>query len=513
MFRTFIEGIEVTGMRQSAANIGELLLAHGRPADVAVVDRTGRHDYGELRAAVRALASHLDAWGLEPGSRIGLLARNSFFWVAAYLAVLVRGHVAVPFAPVLTAPDIAAKARFVGCDSFLVESALRGQLAAALTAHVADEAAMTLLAQAGEGAVAVDPDADAVLAFTSGTTASPRAVRVSHRNLRANTEAIVGYLGLRDTDRILVVLPFSYCFGASLLHTHLAAGASLVLCETAAFPETVVAAIRDEECTGFAGVPSTYQQLLRASTFESAALPTLRTLQQAGGRLPPAQADRVAAAQPTARLFIMYGQTEATARLSYLPPELREERRGSIGRGLPGVRLRVVDADGATAAAGTVGEIVARGESITAGYWHDPEGTAAKLAGGELHTGDLGYADEDGFIYIVDRQDDFIKSWGFRVSSHEVEDAVLAAPGVTAAAAVGRPDEAAGEAVVVFYTAAGEVSPAEVLTHCRTVLAKHLVPSELHRLPELPLNQNGKVLKARLRVLAAAPASTEGGSA
>lgn len=495
-------------MSEHSANVGEYLLSRGLPDALAVIDRTGRHTYRELRRATDALAHSIASWDIPVGSRIGLLSRNSLFWAAAYLAILRSGHVVVPFATALTPEDVAAKARFVDCEAFLVDGTLTRRFAAVTSAahHVADETAMAATTSGGPGgAYLVDPDADAVLSFTSGTTSTPRAVRVSHRNIRANTDSIIDYLALTPADRALVVLPFSYCYGASLLHTHLRAGGSVSVCDTFAFPETVIEAIQRDECTGLAGVPSTYQLLLRASSFESTQLPTLRYMQQAGGRLPPPQVDRVAAAQPHAGLFVMYGQTEATARLSYLPPALREERQGSIGRGIPGVSLTVVDSAGHPVAPGTVGEVFARGENIANGYWQDPEGTAAKFVDGGLRTGDLARADADGYLYIVDRQDDFIKSWGFRVSSHEIEDAVLAVPGITGAAAVGRPDEEAGEAIVLFYVSGsgGDVEPEQVLTHCRKTLARHLVPHDVRPIAELPLNQNGKVVKSELKFLAA----------
>lgn len=503
-------------MASRSANVGGQLLRAGAPEDIAIIDRDGAHTYATLRDATAALTRQIGAWQLEPGARIGLLSRNSLFWVAAYLAILSTGRVAVPFAVTSTPPDVLRKARLVDADAFFVDSALARPQAAVVDtlAQVADQSAMSAGHVATVGAldisdvVPVDPDDDAALMFTSGTTSAPRAVRVSHRNILANTDSITDYLNLSATDRMLVVLPFSYCYGASLLHTHLGAGASLSICDTFAFPETAVEAIRRDRCTGIAGVPSSYQLLLRASSFAHEPLPSLRMMQQAGGRLPPPQVAAVAAAQPQAQLFVMYGATEATSRMSYLPPELLAERQGSIGRGIPGVRLSVVDERGDEVPPGTVGELFARGENITKGYWKDPEGTVGKFVDGGLRTGDLAHADEDGFIYVVDRLADFIKSWGVRVSSREVEDAVVGVPGVSAAAVVGRPDEQAGEAIVAFYaTAEGvDVSAEEVLAHCRAVLARPLVPHEVRHLPQLPLNTHGKILKSELRTMAAQPA-------
>lgn len=490
------------------ANVGDDLLRTGRAQDPVVFDRAGEHTYGQLRSAVARLSRSLREADLPPGSRVGLLGPNSFFWVASYLAILRSGHTVVPFATVLTAEDVQAKAEFVGCDTLFVDSRLSRRferVALGMRSVVTDDSVSS-----GDPLDLADvpvaaPATEAILLFTSGTTARPRAVRVTHENIRANTDSIIEYLGLQRDDRMLVVLPFSYCYGASLLHTHLRAGASLCICDTLAFPESVVAMMREERCTGFAGVPSTYQLLLRASSFASTDLPTLRHMQQAGGRLPHTQILEVAAAHPGARLFVMYGATEATARLSYLPPEDIDARAGSIGRGIPGVTLRVTDERGADLAPGQVGEIRAKGANITAGYWQDPQGTAAKYVNGELRTGDMARMDEDGYVYIVDRQEDFIKSWGYRVSSHEVGDAILTMPQIVSAAVVGRPDPEAGEAIVAFCTPrrGAAVTAADVVSHCRARLAKHLVPHEVILVPQLPLNANGKVMKSTLRAMAA----------
>ena len=248
---------------------------------------------------------------------------------------------------------------------------------------------------------------------------------------------------------MLVILPFHYVFGASLLHTHLAVGGSVVLCNTFTFPETAVDLIDKEACTGFAGVPSSYQLLLRASSYGNRKLPSLRKVQQAGGRLTPALIEELAAAQPGAELFVMYGQTEATARLSYLPPDLLAEKLGSIGRGIPGVTLEVLNEAGAPVVPGEQGEIVARGANISPGYYNDPEETERKFPDGTLRTGDLATVDSEGFIFIVGRSGDFIKSWGYRVSPQQIEEVALAHPGVSEAAAVGLPDLEAGEAVTL----------------------------------------------------------------
>lgn len=494
-------------------NVADYLLAGGRAEDPFMREPDGMRTHGQLRAAAATLSQELASAGLAPGSRVGLLSRNSLFWVAAYLAVIRSGHTVVPFPTVLTPQDIATRAAFVECDTLLLESALEGRFAE--VAHLMRTVITDEALDAGTSGGCIDlgsaapPAAEAVLMFTSGTTARPRAVRVTHDNIRANTDSIIDYLALDRDDQMLVVLPFSYCYGASLLHTHLRVGASLCLCDTLTFPESVVEMLAQERCTGFAGVPSTYQLLLRASSFGSTALPDLRHLQQAGGRLPPTEVAEIAASYPDARLFVMYGQTEATARLSYLPPADIGTRPGSIGQGIPGVALRVCDETGADVPPGVVGEIRASGASITPGYFRDPDATAARYVDGELCTGDMARTDEDGYLYIVDRQQDFIKPWGHRVSSQEVEDVILALPDVVSAAVVGRPDRDAGEAIVAFCTPrpGAVLTPDAVARHCRAKLARHMLPHDIHVIDSMPLNSSGKIMKATLREMAASDGS------
>ena len=486
----------------------DYLLATGRPDDLAVVDSGRRYTYRDLRASVARLATELTALDLPPGARIGVIGANSYFWIAAYLAAM-RTHVAVPFADKLTPDEIGRQSAWVGCAAVLMDRRHRRRFADAFPADlpILTDEALTPTAHPDELDVTdVDPDADAALVFTSGTTSEPKAVRITHRNIQANTDAIITYLGLHAADRMLVVLPFHYCFGASLLHTHLRTGASLVLCSTFTFPETAVDLLDREACPGIAGVPSTYQLLLRASTFATRPLASLRHVQQAGGKLPDVLIEQLVAAQPGARVFVMYGQTEATARLSYLPPEKVLDKLGSIGNGIPGVELRVVDDTGAQVAPGEIGEIVARGDSISPGYYRDPTGTAQKFTDGALRTGDLATVDADGDIVVVDRKDDFIKSWGYRVSSHDIEACALQLPELVSAAAVGVPDLNAGEAIALAVTVrpGAELAADDVLAFVRSRLAKHMVPTSVHLVASLPLTANGKVSKVMLRELVTA---------
>jgi acyl-CoA synthetase (AMP-forming)/AMP-acid ligase II len=300
----------------------------------------------------------------------------------------------------------------------------------------------------------------------------------------------------------MVVLPFHYCFGLSILHSILAAGGSLVLNNQFMYPEAVLADMQAKECTGLAGVPSTYQILLRKSRFKQIQFPALRWLQQAGGKLHNPFIREIRETFPHVRFYLMYGQTEATARLSYLPPEHLKDKLGSIGMGLPSTRLQVLK-DGHPVVPGSneVGEIVASGPNVTAGYWNDPDETAKYFRHGALYTGDLARVDADGFIFVVEREREMIKSGGNRVSAKEVEDVIAELADVVEVAVIGVEHELLGEAIKAFIVpkAGSSVTPDQIKTHCQRRLPPFKCPEVVELMPSLPHNGSGKVLKAKLK--------------
>lgn len=490
-------------------NTGDYLPGAADDRCVAIIDGGKEYTYADLRAAIKRIAGALVHANVLPQDRVGIFGPNSFFWAASYLAILKLGAVAVPFSPSVTPPQLSGMQKLVACRVVCLQDRHITTTTSGVfsNCHLITDSILQDHQSAGLSwpeSRSFSGDELAALMFTSGTTAGPRAVCVTRRNIQANTESIIAALGIQPDDRMLVVLPFHYCFGTSLLHTHLRAGASLVLAGSSSLPEVLLNEIEATGCTSLAGVPSVYQMLLRGSTFPRRDLPTLRKFQQAGGKLSPVLIEELAALRPTAQIFIMYGQTEATARLSCLAPEHLFARLGSIGRGLPGVELRVVNDAGQDVQPGEVGQIIARGDNITAGYLNDPEATARTFADGVLHTGDMATVDPDGFIFIVDRQSDFIKPLGRRVSSHEIEACLLTLPEVTSAAVIGIPDQLLGEAIKGYVTLQPGMllEPKAIIAHCRRVLPRYMVPKEIVVMDQLPMNAQGKVLKTVLRQMA-----------
>jgi len=512
-------------------NIADLILRQGHDAAPAVLDGNRLLTYRELRKQVATAAKVLLARGHAKGDRIGIFAENSPFFIISYLGIIRAGLVAVPF-QTDAAPETFLKiVTDAGIQDLFVSDRLVNRvrtwrqtagltlLSAASLANAGDSLAVPLPEITSESDLAA-------LMFTSGSTGSPKGVMVSHRNIECNSRDIISYLELTSRDRVLVVLPFHYCFGASLLHTHLMAGGSVVLNNSfKLYPETVLQEMQQKECTGFAGVPSTYQILLRKSRFRELSFPALRWFQQAGGKLPDPQIAEILAAFPEIRYYLMYGQTEGTARLSYLPPEHLADKLGSIGRGLPSTRLEVVKPDGKPVTSGSAetGEIVAEGDNITLGYWNDPVETAKYFRNRKLHTGDIARVDEDGFIYVVEREREMIKSGGNRVSSKEVENVIAKMPQVVEVAVIGAPHELLGEAIKAFIVPVpgSTLTTPEVKEHCRKYLPAFKVPEEVRLLNHMPHNGAGKILKPRLLEMITAssrdhhrqPAATTGSKA
>ena len=493
-------------------NVAETILLSGEDAAVAIIHGDAHLTYRELREKVLRLAVSVLARGHMKGDRIGIWSENNPFFVTAYLAVIRAGMVAVPFQTELGAEtfekivsDTEMKAVFV---SRRFSNRLRSWAEKAGVPFLPESGLDDVLSDVPVRTPEIDPLRDvAALMFTSGSTGLPKGVMVSHRNIECNTRDIISYTGLTRQDRVMVVLPFHYCYGMSLLHTHLMAGGSVVLNNEFMYPEKVLAEMRQTECTGLAGVPSTYQILLRKSRFRELAFPTLRWFQQAGGKLPNPFIAELLSAFPQVRYFLMYGQTEATARLSYLPPERLTNKLGSIGRGLPSTRLEVLKPDGTTVAPGSqeTGEIVAAGDNITLGYWNDPDESSKFFRNGRLHTGDIARVDSEGFIYIVERERELIKSGGNRVSAKEVEDVVAEMPEVVEVAVLGTPHEILGEAIWAFVVVAqnAAITPEDVEVYCRKKLPSFKVPATVEFLKGMPHNSSGKVQKLKLKEMLA----------
>ena len=438
---------------------------------------------------------------LGQDKRILLVAPNSTFFIVAYLGILKSGNICVPLNPGIE-PDVF---KFIkdktdsgtGFFSEIVSNRLK---------PADDCITEKILSNIIEGEfemLAFEPEFNgeriAKILFTSGSTALPKGVMLSHNNIMANTDSIVQYLGLSDTDIMMVVLPFFYCYGLSLLHTHIRAGGSLVLNNNFIFLGSTFNDLNKYCCTGFAGVPSHFQILLRKSDqFKRTQFPYLRYVTQAGGKLHNTFISEFTETFPEVQLFVMYGQTEATSRISYLPPAMLKEKLGSVGRGIPGVELKVVDDQGISVKPGDTGEILAKGRNVMLGYFEDQISTNDTIKDGWLYTGDLATIDEDGYIYIVARKKEIIKIGGKRVSPKEIEEVIVTMKGVIDCTVEAIYDELLGEAIKVTVVVNGigkKITSDDLKQFCGDKLSSYKVPKYVIFKESIELSLSGKKIK------------------
>ena len=493
------------------------------PEKTAVIHGGKDATYGEILEIARARAAWLRSLGLEPGFRGAVLADDPFDYIGSYFAIQMAGGVVVGLNTQTCARSL--KTVLNDCTASVLFSSIKfkkyllkavpevSSLRWVVMEGLNEEAGQSGLVQWLDGSAISrdDPGADAFpeisqddiaqIIYTSGTTGKPKGVMLRHRNLVANTESIIQYLSLNEKERVMAVLPFFYSYGNSVMLTHIAAGGTLVVNQSFLYPNVILDEMVKYKVTGFSGVPSSFAILLNRSALQKYSFPSLRYLTQAGAAMAPQLAERLKEVFPGVKIFIMYGQTEASARLSYLPPEDLDRKSGSIGRAIPGVTLLLLDKKGSPVKEGDVGEIVASGENVMAGYWQCPEETAEVLRSEGLWTGDLARMDEEGYLFMVSRKSDMIKSGSHRISPKEIEEIIHEHEGVHEVAVVGQEDEILGETIKACVVLKSDIqcTPKELTLHCRRNLPPFKVPQEIVILEDLPKTATGKIRKVDLK--------------
>ena len=503
-----------------AVNLATIIDPHPDDA-VALVDRSRTTTYGELRRQTGQLRAGLVRLGVEPDDRVALLAPNNWFFVVSWLAALGAGAAVVPLNPASTTAELERQLAAIGARVAVVGPSGREAFARVDRAAVGLQHVLALEGTRIDGAetlqdyfdaVPVDgapvdavdrsPDDIAALLFTAGTAGTPKAAMLTHGNLLANLDQVMRHPGLGDRpdDVVLGVLPLFHIFGLNVvLDLALRVGGAIALVERFD-PLSCVETIRTHGVTVIAGAPPMFEAWSTARGIDADAFRSVR-LAVSGGAALPVSVSEAFEARFGVPVWEGYGLTEAAPIVSTSLVG-GEPRKGSIGVPLPGVEVRLVDAEGEDALEGDSGEIWVRGPNVFAGYWGDEQATAGALTpDGWLRTGDGGYLDEGGYLFLTDRVKDMIVSGGENVYPVEVEEALCQHPDVEDAAVFGVPDARWGEAVkaLVIRRPGSSVEAEELVAFARERLAGYKLPRSVDFVDELPRTPTGKVLKRELR--------------
>jgi acyl-CoA synthetase (AMP-forming)/AMP-acid ligase II len=489
--------------RATSANVAELLrsAAAVSPNAPAIDDASVVTDYLTLSGRAGGIAEYLLRNGLARGDRVAIMIHRGAEAAAAFFGVLAAGGIAVNVNETLRSRQVRHIIRHSGARFLISTDELRRGL------PVDDELGVGTLEISAEIRAAMSPvkvvrDDVALIIYTSGSTGLPKGVTLSHGNLRAGVDSVVEYLELERTDRIASLLPFSFDYGLNQLLCAVFCTATLVV-ERSPIPIRIVHTLRDKRVTVLPAVPPLWLQLLASPAFRAEPLPDLRIMTNTGGKIPRSAVTELLASQPDARLFLMYGLTEAF-RSTYLDPSRAAAKPGSIGQAIPGAEVIVLGEDGAEAAPGEVGELVHRGPTVALGYWDDAEATRLRYGPNPLrptgappteqvvHSGDLVYRDEDGDLFFVGRRDKMIKTLGYRVSPDEVVDVLHASGEVQDSVVTAEPDTTAGSRIVAYVVLADGGDLDRLWAYVGRELPHYLQPARIEVRSELARTSSGK---------------------
>jgi acyl-CoA ligase (AMP-forming) (exosortase A-associated) len=503
--------------------------ADHRPGSPALFHKDRTVAYADLADQITRVAGGLRKLGLRPDERVAVYLPKQPETVAALFGAAACGGVFVPINPSLKPAQVGYILRDCNVRVLITTASRRDLLRKELAGcpdlrqvvvtdgletgseSASDPALVTwdeLVDTSGPGVRRrIDGDLAAIL-YTSGSTGRPKGVVLTHRNMVTGAASVASYLENQPDDRLLAVLPLSFDYGLSQLTTAFHSGASVALMEYL-FPRDVPKGVIRYQITGLAAVPPLWHQLSRLE-WPSEARKTLRYITSSGGPMPPATTFGLQRSLPETRIYLMYGLTEAF-RSTYLPPEEVARRPDSIGRPIPNAEIQVVRPDGTECEPHEPGELVHRGALVAQGYWNAPEATGerfrpapgrpAQLPQAEIAvwSGDQVRRDEEGYLYFVARQDEMIKSSGYRISPTEIEEVAYSHGGVELAVAFGVPHPVLGEAVILALEPGPEGVEAEALKALyREHLPQFMVPASIQVRETLPRNANGKVDRARL---------------
>lgn len=479
------------------------------PNKVYVIDKGKQFTYSEIYDKSTTVAGLLNRRGLECGDTVVVYLDNSAEYIAAYFGILLADCIVVPINKNLTVDSI----NYIIADTepkLIITNTIFGKRLQGKIGFETDNIIDINNLWENEPVVEFGLPTNltekvglpAIILYTSGTTRRPKGVTLTHRNLTANTDSILQYLGLTEKDSLLDIINFGYSYGNSLLLTHTKVGGTIIIENRVAYPIKVIEQIYASEATGFSTVGSYINILMKQESLQPYHLQYLQYITFAGESTNFEDIVKLNRIAPHIKIFVMYGQTEASARLSYLEPDMLFTKAGSVGKGIPGVVLKVVNENGHDVPPGEIGEIIAFGDNIMQGYWNNEAETRSVIKDGWLYTGDLAVKDGDGYIYIKGRNDDIIKLLGIRLSPVEIEYAINSCELVLESAVIGIVGNEGNQikAVVVLKNNMDyDQAAIDINAHVRKLLPAFKVPKTIEFVKELPRTTTGKIRRSELR--------------
>jgi len=492
----------------------DLLIGHASGARrAALLFEDQVYTYPDLEALSNRAAHALIEQGVRPGDIVCQVVRSRPALIINLFGIIKSGAIYAPLNPSLTERELAAQLAdccpsiVIADDEGLVGHAIESAVAGLPGCRVWPVAALADHTRSMPDSAprpSIDPDGPALLFYTSGTTGRSKGVELSHRNVLTNARQVLDRTGVGPQDRLLVVMPIFHVNAlCNQVVVPFLAGASIALRPRFVLEEFWPAVARYRP-TYFTAVPTILGRLLEgpepSTELDVSSLRFART----GAAPLSMELQRRFETRFGLPVIVSYGLTEATCTVTMNPPKRAARRLGSVGTVLDGLEVRVLGLDETEQPVGSVGEVVVRGPTVMVGYRGLPEETKEAIPDGWLRTGDLGYLDGDGYLFLTDRKKDIIIRGGENISAREIEDVLYAHPLVADAAVVGAPDPEFGEQVVAFVVLRGEDRSAirvgeALLAHCRERLARLKVPTRIEVLEELPKNAVGKVAKQELR--------------
>jgi long-chain acyl-CoA synthetase len=495
------------------------------PDDEAFVYKTERITFSRFNARVNSLIHALQAMGVKKGETIGVLSWNCIEYVDLYGAAMKGGFILSPFNPRLQANELdylinysEVTTLFVGPELVAIVDQLRPRLPRVKHYIALESSAPSMITYAQllatypaeEPDAQVDEDDPCIIYYTSGTTGVPRGALCSHRQRMEDTRTKALQLNTKPKDRHILIMPLFHIGGSGNCWTYFyVGGCNIITAERVFDPAATMRVIQDEKATDIHIVPTHLVSILALPDLKTYDVTRLKRIWYAASPMPTELLRK--GVEVFGPIFMQcYGQSESGPDITFMSSEdhdvlglpAEEQRRlASCGRPCMGVHVRIVDAEGLDVPQGVVGEIVAKSKRIMTGYWRKPEDTKNVLIDGWLHTGDMGYYDEKGYLYIADRKKDMIVSGGENIFPREVEEVLYQHPAVLEAAVIGIPDEYWVESAhaVVTLKKGMDASDKELIEFCKQRLARYKAPKCVEFVSALPKNASGKIMKREIR--------------